>query len=169
MAAVSLAALRKRDPDRPRSYRLPYAGVLCPIAFICANFIVYWSGWNTVFWLYVLIALGFVLFGVYQAMIPAERRAILNWRSGSWILPWLVGLAIISWQGQYSSASPVLGITLNDTNNIPFWWDLVVVAVFSLVIYYFAVSLALTTEEVATAVKTVEEEARAEQSALAIG
>ena len=38
--------LRKQDPDRPRAYRLPAAKVLCPLAFIFANFIVYFAGWS---------------------------------------------------------------------------------------------------------------------------
>ncbi len=101
MAPLSLAGLRKQDPDRPRAYRLPAAGVLCPIAFICADFIVYFSGFSTLCWLYVLIALGFILFGIYQATLPAERRTIIDWRASYWILPWLAGLLLISWQGRY--------------------------------------------------------------------
>ena len=51
MAPPSLAALRRSDPDRPRPYRLPAAGILAPLSFVCANLIVYWAGWNMIFWL----------------------------------------------------------------------------------------------------------------------
>jgi len=111
MAPVSLAGLRRHDPDRPRSYRLPAASVLCPLAFIFANFIVYFSGFSTLVWLYFMIAFGFVIFAIYQATRSADQRTIIEWRSSYWILPWLAGLLIISWQGRYD-ASSIFGLTL---------------------------------------------------------
>jgi len=111
MAPVSLAGLRRKEPDRPRAYRLPAAGVLCPVAFICANCIVYFSGFSTLVWLYFMIAFGFVIFAIYQATRSADQRTIIEWRSSYWILPWLAGLLIISWQGRYD-ASSIFGLTL---------------------------------------------------------
>jgi amino acid transporter len=171
MAPLSLAGLRRSDPDRPRAYRLPAAQVLCPLAFIFANCIVYFAGWSNVFWLYVFIAVGFLIFGVYQALIPAERRSILDWRAAQWIIPWLAGLGVISWQGQYtSSPNKVFGITLNPTlhiggatpTGIGKWLDLIIIAVFSLAIYYWAVHVAMSTDKVQAAVADVEAEASVE-------
>jgi hypothetical protein len=56
--------------------------------------------------------------------------------------PWLVGIAVITWLGQYDGA--------RDT--IPFWWDLGVVAAFSLTIYALAVHLAMPAEDVKAAI-----------------
>jgi len=171
MAPLCLAALRRSDPDRPRAYKLPAAGVLCPLAFIFANCIVYFAGWSNVFWLYVLIVIGFLIFGLYQAVIPAERRSILDWRAAQWILPWLAGLGVISWQGQYTSdPNKVFGLTLNPTLNIgghhpshvSEWYDLIIIAVFSLIIYYWAVHVSMSTEKVQAAVEDVEAEASIE-------
>ncbi len=171
MAPLSLAGLRRSDPDRPRAYRLPAAQVLCPLSFIFANCIVYFAGWSNVFWLYVLIAVGFVIFGAYQITLPRARRSILDWRAAQWILPWLIGLGIISWQGQYtSSPDKVFGITLTPTLNIggthptgiAEWYDLIIIAVFSLAIYYWASHVAMPTEKVQQAVADVEREASVE-------
>jgi len=171
MAPVSLAGLRKNDPDRPRGYRLPWATVLCPLSFIFANCIVYFAGWSNVFWLYVFVVVGFLVFGLYQAAIPAAKRSIIDWRAAQWILPWLIGLGIISWQGQYtSSPNKVFGITLNPTyhiggmnpTGIGKWLDLIIIAVFSLAIYYWAVNVAMSTEKVQAAVHDVEAEASIE-------
>jgi amino acid transporter len=163
MAPLSLAGLRVRDPDRPRAYRLPAAGVLCPLAFIFANCIVYFAGWSNVFWLYVLIVVGFVIFGIYQAAIPAERRTVIEWRSAYWIIPWLAGLGVISWQGQYtSSVTTVFGITLNPTLNIGQWWDLGLIAIYSLGIYYWAARSGMPRQKVQEAVENVEAEASVE-------
>jgi amino acid transporter len=170
-APLSLAGLRKSDPDRPRAYRLPAAKVLCPLAFIFANCIVYFAGWSNVFWLYVLIVIGFLIFGVYQASIPKERRTIIDWRASVWVLPWLIGLAIISWQGQYTTTfNKVFGITLNPTyhigglhpTGIGKWIDLIIIAAFALVIYYWAVHVAMSTDKVQAAVHDVEAEASIE-------
>ncbi|MBV9806406.1 MAG: APC family permease, partial [Solirubrobacterales bacterium] len=158
MAPVSLAALRRSDPDRPRPYRLPAAHILAPLSFVCANFIVYWAGWNTIFWLYIFIIAGFVVFFVYQAIAPAGRKLVINWRAASWIPPWLIGLGIISYLGQYPTSKPSsgwpFGIALLAKQDIPFWVDLGVVAVFALVIYYWAARVAMPTEFV-RAVETV--------------
>lgn len=160
MAPVSLAGLRLKDPGRPRAYRLPAAGVLCPLAFIFANCIVYFAGWSNVFWLYVFIVIGFLIFGIYQAAIPAGRRTTIEWRSAYWIIPWLAGLGIISWQGQYtSSVTTVFGLTLDPTLNIGQWWDLGLIAIFSLAIYYWAVQSGMPRRKVQEAVETVEAEA----------
>lgn len=163
MAPLSLAGLRKQDPDRPRAYRLPAASVLCPLSFICANLIVYFAGFSTVFWLYVFIAVGFLVFGVYQAALPADRRTIIDWRAAQWILPWLVGLIIVSWLGRYDGSPPkVFGVTLLATHHIPNWWDLFVIAAFSLAIYYWAVQSTMSHDKVYKAVEDVEAEASVE-------
>jgi len=150
MAPASLAALRRSDPDRPRPYRLPAAPILAPLSFVCANFIVYWAGWNTIFWLYIFIIAGFVVFFVYQAVAPVGRKLVLNWRAASWIPPWLIGIGIISYLGQYPTSKPSsgwpFGIALLAQQDIPFWVDLGVVAAFSLVIYYWAARVAMPTE-----------------------
>jgi amino acid transporter len=163
MAPLSLAGLRAKDPDRPRAYRLPAAGVLCPLAFILSNCIVYFAGWSNVFWLYVFIVVGFVIFGIYQAAIPGERRTAIEWRSAYWIVPWLAGLGLLSWQGQYtSSVTTVFGLTLNPTLNIGQWWDLGLIAIFSLGIYYWATRSGMPRQKVLAAVEAVEAEASVE-------
>jgi amino acid transporter len=169
-APLSLAGLRKSDPDRVRAYRLPAAKILCPLSFVLANFIVYFAGWSNIFWLYMLIILGFVIFVIYQASIPAARRTIIDWKSASWLVPWLLGVAIISWQGQYtSSPSTVFGLTLNPTGNLPIWWDLLVLAFWALVIYYWAVAVSMPTDKVQIAVAEVESEAAANEELTVAG
>ena len=167
MAPVSLAALRRNDPDRPRGYRLPAAKFLAPLSFVCANFIVYWAGWNTIFWLYVFIIIGYVVFAIYQATAPPSRKLNLAWRAAAWIPPWLIGLGIISYLGQFPSSKPSSGwpfsITLLAKQTIPFWWDLVTIAVFSLVIFYLAVRFAQPQKYVTQAVAASQDEMSLDQ------
>ncbi len=163
MAPLALAGLRKQDPDRPRKYKLPMAKFWCPVAFALANIVVYVAGYSTIFWLECFIAVGFILFGIYQVTLPAERRTIISWRSGWWILPWLGALLVISWLGRYNgSPDTVFGVTLVATERLHEWVDLAVVAAMSLIIYFVAVNSGLPTEKVQEAVAEVENEASIE-------
>jgi amino acid transporter len=143
-APVSLAALRLRDPDRHRPYHLPFPKVLAPLGFIFANLIIYWGGFDVTLKLLVAIFLGRVLFEVTLALTKPAERPDIDWRAASWIWPWLGGCLIIGLLGQYG--------TWGDLKVIGDGWDAVVVAAFSLVIFYFAVSVAMEAEKVGVVV-----------------
>jgi len=149
-APITLLALRKADPHRARPYQLPAASVLAPLAFIAANEIVYWTSWATVEKLMLVLAIGYLLFGISYAGGRPFERPPLDPRSLIWILPWFTGLAVISYLGQYGG-----------TKLIPQWIDLAVVAAFSLVICYVAVRLRLPSHRLAAATETDEREATA--------
>jgi amino acid transporter len=145
-APVSLIALRRRDPDRQRPYLLPMPAVICPLAFVSADLIIYWTGWTTLWKLYVALGVGALVFiGNYVTAKPSGRPDMSGWRSSAWVLPWLVGMAVVDKLGQFKGGN----------STIPFWWDLVVVAGFSLAIYALAISTAQPSERV---VESVEDE-----------
>jgi amino acid transporter len=141
-APLSMGALRKQVPEQHRPYRLPGASVLGPFAFYVANMLIYWSGFLTVWKLGFAIVIGYVLIGIFMAF--DRQRPPIDWRSTIWLPAYLIGLGLISWQGQFSG-----GGTLAPTNtgNIPFWWDFLVVFGFSLIIYYWAQWSRLPREE----------------------
>ena len=142
-APLSLGAFRRQVPDASRPYRMPAGVVLSPVSFVIANLLIYWSGFTVVWKLGVVLVIGYVLIGV--AMMFDEHRPPLDWKSAQWLPVYLIGMGIISWQGQFageSSTAPPL-----NTGHIPFWWDMVVVAVFSLIIYFWAMATRLPREE----------------------
>src|SRR5262249_29831655 len=104
-APLSLNALRRRVPDTPRPYRLPAATVIAPLAFVIAGLIIYWSGFEVIWKLGVVLVIGYVLIGISMAF--DKQRPPLDWKSASWLPVWLIGLGIISWQGQYSGGGEV--------------------------------------------------------------
>ena len=74
---------------------------------------------------------------------------------------------MISWLGRYDGSPPkVFGLTLLATQKLGNWFDLLVVAAMSLVIYYVATNSGLSTEKVQEAVADVEAEAAVEETEL---
>jgi len=140
---VSMAALRARDPDRARPYRTPAAALLNPLAFVSANLIIYWGGFEATWKILAGIFIGRVLFEIALARTTDGERPEIDWRAASWIWPWLIGLTILGYLGRYGGGHDRIGE----------WWDLGIVAVFSLVVYYFAVHVAMDSEKVIAAVE----------------
>ena len=146
-APLSLGAFRRQVPEAERPYRLPAAAILCPFAFIVGNLLIYWSGFEVIWKLGIVLIIGYVIIGVLMAF--DKQRPAIQWKSAIWLPVWLIGLGIISWQGQFSGAAssdkhpqpPTI------TMNIPFWWDIVAVAGLSLIIYYWAMYSRLPREE----------------------
>ena len=141
-APLSLGAFRGQVPDADRPYRMPIAGFLAPAAFVVADLLIYWSGFEVVWKLGVVLLIGYIVIGL--CMVRDPQRPPLDWKSAVWLPVWLVGLGIISWQGQYSGGAVAAPV---NTNHIPFWWDIVIVAAFSLAIYYWAMATKLSRAE----------------------
>jgi amino acid transporter len=141
-APLSLGAFRGQVPDADRPYRMPAAPVLAPVAFVVAGLLIYWSGFEVIWKLGVVLVIGYVLIGIFMAF--DQNRPPLDWKSAVWLPAWLIGMGIISWQGQYSGGAVAAPV---NTNNIPFWWDMLIVAVFSVVIYYWAMATKLPKAE----------------------
>src|SRR6266487_3577189 len=141
-APLSVGAFRRQVPEADRPYRLPAAGFWAPAAFVVADLLIYWSGFEVIWKLGIVLVIGYVLIGISMAF--DKQRPPLDWKSAVWLPVWLIGMGIISWQGQYSGGAEAAPL---NTNNIPFWWDMLIVAVFGLIIYYWAMVTRLPREE----------------------
>lgn len=144
-APLSLGAFRSQVPDAVRPYRLGAAAFFAPVGFIIANFIIYWSGFEVIWKLGIVMVIGYVIIAACMAFDSQRPKLDAKaWRAASWLPVYLIGMGIISWLGQYSGGAALAPV---NTNTIPLWWDLVVIAVFSLVIYYWAMYTKLPREE----------------------
>jgi amino acid transporter len=137
-APLALGALRKQKPDLLRSFKLRAAWFWTPAAFISSNWIIYWSGWEVDWKLYVAVILGYVLMGISRITNANPVKPPMDWTAALWLWPYLIGMAVISYLGQFKGGR----------NVIPFYWDLGVVAAWSLIVYYAAMRLRLPDDRV---------------------
>jgi amino acid transporter len=163
-APLALGALRLQKPDLPRAYTLPFGNVLAPLAFILANFIVYWAGWGTYSTLMVVMILGFVLMLISGAFHLNPNPPAVDWGAAIWVFPYLIGLGVISYLGGFpEGGSGIIGgvgvfarVLVGGTGKwLPLYWDLGILTVFSLIIYYVAIARRLPTEKVDQYVREV--------------
>jgi amino acid transporter len=138
-APLSLSAFRKRLPDQERPFRLPAAEILSPLAFAVSNLIILWTTWDTDWKLGVSILIGYVILIGNRLLHLNEHRPNINWHAASWLPVWLVGMGIIVY---ISSFGPL------DDPPLTFGWDMLVTAVFSWVIFYWAQQVSLSREDI---------------------
>jgi len=144
-APLSLAVFRNRLPEANRPYRLPGAMIVAPLGFIVANLLIYWSGFETIWKLGICFVIGYTAIAI--AMIFDSQRPKLGrreWIAASWVPVYLIGMGLISWNGQFTGGATVAPLP---TGRIHLWVDIIVVAAFSLVIFYWAYFVALPKDE----------------------
>jgi amino acid transporter len=153
-APLALGALRLQKPEIPRIYRLPFAGVLAPLSFVLANFIVYWAGWSTYSTLVVVMLLGYALMAISGAFKLNPNQPEIDWGAAVWLFPYLIGMGIISFLGGFGEGG-ILGsvgvfktVLVGGKGHLGLYWDLLVLTAFSLVIYYTAISRRLPSSKV---------------------
>jgi amino acid transporter len=163
-APLALGAFRRQKPEIARVYRLPAAQVLAPLGFVLANLIVYWAGWGTYSTLLVVIVLGYLLMGISFAFHLNSNQPEIDWSAAVWVLPYLIGMGIISYFGSFGGSGIIGGVgpfkhalvgggagdhTLTQyAGHLGFYKGMLVVAVFSLVIYYAAMAMRLPAAKV---------------------
>ncbi|MEJ2216269.1 MAG: APC family permease [Gemmatimonadota bacterium] len=140
---LALIALRRQMPREARPFRLPWAHIVAYLAFLSSNLIVYWSGWETDWKLFVAVLLGYVVLAFHEWR-NRESTPPLEFRSGSWALVWLAGLAVVSWLGSYPKPAQHAG----NLGILTFGWAIVVLAAFSALVMWMATSFRLPTERV---------------------
>ncbi|OYX10872.1 MAG: amino acid permease, partial [Rhizobiales bacterium 32-66-8] len=141
---VAVVALRHLLADARRPLKLPRVQLIAGAAFIISTLIVFWSGWPTVWRLGVCLLIGVVLFLTNSRTRLAHGMDLAE---AAWLPPYFAGLGAFSYLGTFG------GIGL-----IGFGWDIALIAVFSLVMFRFAVRCRLSPEKFA--VQIAEERAK---------
>ncbi|MGH7073250.1 MAG: APC family permease, partial [Stellaceae bacterium] len=139
LGPIVLLVLRRNQPQLHRPFRLWGAEILAPLAFICSDLVIYWTGYTTNSFLFILVAVGFALYAAYYHFVARKPAAAFGWRYIAWLLPWFGGMWVLSALGDVGDGWGVLG----------FWEGVVVVAIWSLIVIQLAKWSALPAEETA--------------------
>lgn len=145
-APLSFAVFRDRLPEAHRPYRLPAGGIISPIAFIVANLLILWSGWDTDKKLGYAILIGYVLLIGTRVFRLNSIKPELNLLSAQWLPPYLIGMGLIVYLSDFGPMKHPW---------FPLWWDIGVTAVFSVIIYYWALRVALPAARIREMVEEV--------------
>ncbi|MHB8199503.1 MAG: APC family permease [Acidithiobacillus sp.] len=130
---IALIQLRRAMPDLERPFRLWAAPVIAPLTFVVASWIVFWSGLNTlnfIFGTLFVLLIFYALTGIWRK----GRWSAMGWQYMWWIIPYFLGLWGISW------LSPAV---LGGTGVLGFFSGMAAVAVLSLLIFYVAIHQAV--------------------------
>lgn len=127
---IALISLRKTQPDQHRPFRLPYATFFALAAFYICNLLIFWTGWETVYKMMIALSIGFIFFAIHCYQVK-DNLWVKQWNSSWWIFVYLIGMTIISYLGTFGK-----GI-----GKIPFGMDFLVIALWSIIIFFLALKL----------------------------
>ncbi len=131
---LAVLALRKQIPDQERRFRVPCVTLWCFLSFFFANMILYWTGWEIYSKMLIGIVLGLIVMSV--ARLKNTKKPPLDLRHSIWAFVYIFGLGLIAYFGQFGGTGL---IAKND--------DIAIIAVFSLIMLFFASHYALPTEK----------------------
>jgi amino acid transporter len=129
MGPIALLAMRRNPMQDKTGLRLPYPKVFGFIAFYFCNLISYWTGWNTMSKFSIALLLGLVVFFIAYSRMDQAKRDNMCFGSIGWLMSYFTGLTVISYLGAFKGGLNVIG----------FGYDFVIIGIFSLIIYYFAI------------------------------
>ena len=117
---------------------------------ILANEIILWSGWDTIYKLFISVAIGYLVLGGNRLLNLNPIKPELHLRSAAWLPLYFIGMLVITWQSKTFDVSNSIykdaGWGSPKNPALPFGLDMALVAVLSLIVYYWAQSVALPKE-----------------------
>ena len=131
---VAALVLRRTAPQARRPLHLAGMSIIAPVAFVIASLIIYWAGWPITGDVLIAMAVGLPLYYYFHVKNKLEAS---HAKAGIWLIAFLIFMIVVSYLGSFG------GIKL-----LPYPWDMVVVAVGSLIAFYAGVASGITTEEV---------------------
>ena len=124
---MSLLTLKKAMPERLSQYSATRLQLISLIAFYVCNLIIFWSGWGVIYKVMIAFAIGYVMLICYTIFSAQEKKINMDFAHGWWVLPYILGLGTMSYLGSFGG-----------NNVIHFGWGFVIMAIFTLIIFYLA-------------------------------
>jgi amino acid transporter len=137
LGPIVLMVLRRSQPDAPRAFKLAGANLLAPLAFIASNLVIYWTGFYTNSILFLILGVGFAIYAFVFHIVQKKPASEFGWNHITWLLAWFGGMWVLS----------ALGATGHGFALVGFWTGMILVAIWSLVVIWFALNSSLPAEE----------------------
>ncbi|WP_026152786.1 APC family permease [Actinopolyspora halophila] len=138
-----VGALRRQLPDQQRPFRLPGGDTIPLLGFFASSLLVFWSGWSINEKMLIGLLVGYVVFAIYHAVTNHDTPPI-DFRSGSWFPIWLAGVMVFSYFGEVDPSAEAGASFLGGGDGaIGIGLGAVVLAVWSVLIYYYSMSVRL--------------------------
>lgn len=135
---ICLIALRTQAPQLKRPFKLPMHKILAGISFFICNVLAYWSGWHTMSAIIIALVIGWIILISYRKLCGIACTFMsLDLIYALWLVPYFLGIALISWLGNYDGGCGVL------SNG----WDYILLIIFSLSSLKIATMNIQTTDE----------------------
>jgi amino acid transporter len=151
-APLAFGVFRTKLPEFERPYRLPGGAIMAPLAFVVANLVIFWSGWSTLEGLAAAILVGYVILIGTRVFNANPIKPVLDLKAAQWLPVYLLGIGFIEW---ISDFGPLHSFLFKKPILDNWWIDIIVVAAFSLVIYYWAQAVALPQEKIEESIATI--------------
>lgn len=133
IAPISAAAFRRKVPELHRPFRLRAFTIISPASFVIASFIVYWTGWDTIWWLLGSQLVLFLLYLIFRKHVPTDHVSLRQQLSSSWwLIFYYLAMIAVSAVGIYGGAGYL---------HTP--WDLILIGIIALVAYIWSLYSAL--------------------------
>ncbi len=152
---VSAAVFRRVAPNAKRPVKLGGMHIIAPLAFIGGSLIIYWTGWTVNLPLLLAMLVGLILYAIAAAVAPdqIQRPSGKSMKSGIWLVVYLLFMLAMSYYG-----SSVFGAPVNHGKGaIHYPLDLVVIAIGSLIFYYWGVASGYRTKDVDEVLEALDE------------
>lgn len=138
IAPISLYTLRQQIPEQKRPFRLPCYKIICRLVFLLLNFIAYWTGWKTISTMSIAVIVGLGYLIVYRYLQDEQHKPFLNFKKSPWLWGYIMGLSLISYSGD---------VAFGGHGYLIFGIDLLVLFIFSGLIFEWSVRESLTSEQ----------------------
>ena len=151
-APLAFGVFRTKLANVERPYRLPGGPVMAPLAFVVANLVIFWSGWSTLEGLSAAILIGYIILIATRVFNLNPVRPVLDLKAAQWLPVYLVGIMFLEW---ISDFGPLHSFLFKKPWLDNWWVDIIAVAAFSLVIYYWAQAVALPQEKIEESIASI--------------
>ena len=133
---VAVVALRQQMPHAKRLFHVPAPRFIAAAGFVVSALIVYWSDWTSMRLLLLIVLVAIITMAIRRFLIERKSWRSFDLREAIWLLPFLGSLTLISWLGNFGGRG-----------SIPFGWDMIILAVLSLINFRIATWCALNNQK----------------------